>query len=342
MNLRASLLLFLICLVPTASIAQTIISSNDCSCPDFWILASNENPRSGEIVELEIASNDKAILEGQFVWTVSGGDILSGQGTRKIAVRLQGTGKPISQAGFGISRLGRRSWTFTVRSDSSLCRCKHSTKAMVVDSPVNLVNNVANVTDLKLSASKLVLPCRPGQSSREGSKRPKSMIVDVATKAFDREGDVLTFSYTVSGGRLVGTGQNVKWDLNGLDPGKYTITAGVDDGCGLCGKTWTEDVTVSECEPACGHVECPTITITGPDILGEENTFTTNISGGSFQEVSYDWVVTDGEIVSGQGTPLVKVKLRPTSSITVKVGGLERGMCINTDTRHFYNGVAKP
>jgi len=48
----------------------------------------------------------------------------------------------------------------------------------------------------------------------------------------------------ISGGRIVGTGAKVFWNLNGLLPGTYTITAGVDDGCGVCGKTVTQSLTV--------------------------------------------------------------------------------------------------
>ena len=61
---------------------------------------------------------------------------------------------------------------------------------------------------------------------------------------FDPESDVLTYNYTVSGGRIVGQGANVKWDVGGFSPGHYTITAGVNDGCGVCGKTQTKTITV--------------------------------------------------------------------------------------------------
>ena len=40
------------------------------------------------------------------------------------------------------------------------------------------------------------------------------------------------------------SGSRVLWDLDGAYPGTYTITAGVDDGCGICGKTITKSVTI--------------------------------------------------------------------------------------------------
>jgi hypothetical protein len=47
--------------------------------------------------------------------------------------------------------------------------------------------------------------------------------------------DNLTFNYTVSGGRLIGQGASVKWDLSGVRPGTYTATVGVDSSNPNCG-----------------------------------------------------------------------------------------------------------
>jgi hypothetical protein len=68
--------------------------------------------------------------------------------------------------------------------------------------------------------------------------------ISVKTIAVDPENDILTYVYTVTGGRIVGTGANVKWDLSGVRSGTYTITAGVDDGCGICGQTRSMTIVV--------------------------------------------------------------------------------------------------
>ncbi len=68
--------------------------------------------------------------------------------------------------------------------------------------------------------------------------------IEVVTTAVNPDGDPLTYAYTVSGGKIIGTGSRVVWDLTGVLPGKYTITAAVDDGCGFCGQPKTEFVTV--------------------------------------------------------------------------------------------------
>lgn len=107
---------------------------------------------------------------------------------------------------------------------------------------------VASVSNLTLSADELVI-CPDGADNKKCSD--KKMEISVDTEANDPEGDVLTYHYNISGGRIIGEGAKVVWDLSGVEPGTYTITAGVDDGCGICGTTVTKTVAVKECS------DCP-------------------------------------------------------------------------------------
>jgi len=68
--------------------------------------------------------------------------------------------------------------------------------------------------------------------------------VKVETIAGDPDNDILTYNYTVTGGKVIGEGSKVIWSLKAVLPGTYSITAGVDDGCGICGKTITRSVTI--------------------------------------------------------------------------------------------------
>ena len=187
-----------------------------------------------------------------------------------------------------------------------------------------VVNGFANVTNLALSNTTVTTPCPPGYRAAEGATCSDDLAVNVATTAVDPENDVLTYNYTVSGGRIVGTGANVSWDLTGAQPGTYTITAGVDDSCGVCGQTQTKTITVAECK--CVKVcECPIFGITGPAGVttpGETMTFTANVSGGSGEAVTYNWDVSAGTIVEGQGTPVIRVATTPEmagSNVTATV-----------------------
>lgn len=169
-------------------------------------------------------------------------------------------------------------------------------------------NQFANVTALTLSDETITLPCPAGMRPADGTTCADATTVNVTTTAVDPENDVLTYNYTVSGGRIVGTGANVQWDLSGAAPGTYTITAGVDDGCGLCGKTETRTITIAECQcvPAC---DCHSISVSGPAGItapGDTMTFTANVTGGNI--TTYDWTVSGGTIESGQGTPSITVR----------------------------------
>jgi hypothetical protein len=174
-----------------------------------------------------------------------------------------------------------------------------------------IVNQAANVTALTLSDTTVSLPCPPGFRSTSGACND-STTVSVTTTAIDPENDVLTYNYTVSGGRIVGTGANVQWDVAGLAPGSYTVTAGVDDGCGICGTTQTQTLTVATCPDCVRICECPTISITDPAGItnpGETMTFTANASGGTQDAITYNWSVSAGTIESGQGTPSITVRV---------------------------------
>jgi hypothetical protein len=195
-----------------------------------------------------------------------------------------------------------------------------------------IINIPANVTAVTLSDETVTLPCAAGFVPREGTTCNDSTSVNVSTSASDAENDVLTYNYTVSGGRVVGSGANVSWDLSGAKAGTYTITAGVDDGCGLCGKTETKTITIAECDcvPACN---CPSVSVSGPAGItapGDAMTFTANVSGGSQTDVTYNWEVSRGTIESGQGTP----------SITVRTSAADAGQNVAATVNVGLAGVA--
>ena len=113
--------------------------------------------------------------------------------------------------------------------------------------PLDENNKPPDVTDLTLSQTEVAASCPSGQVPQEGMAYDDKMTVQVTTTAVDPEKDVVVYNYTVSGGRIVGQGSRVSWNLTGIAPGTYTITAGVDDGCGICGQTQTRTITIRSC-----------------------------------------------------------------------------------------------
>ncbi|MGQ0541612.1 MAG: hypothetical protein ACT4O9_07160 [Blastocatellia bacterium] len=193
----------------------------------------------------------------------------------------------------------------------------------------DIINPPANVTALTVSDDRITLPCGPGTVSRSGAACNDSTSVNVTTTAVDPDNDVLVYNYTVSGGRIVGQGANVSWDLSGAAPGTYTITAAVDDGCGICGKTETKTVTIEGCIDCIPRCACPSLSVTGPAGItnpGDAMTFTANVSGGA--DLTYNWTVSGGTIESGQGTRSILVRTTVADAgsnitATVDLGGLD-------------------
>lgn len=188
-------------------------------------------------------------------------------------------------------------------------------------------NKPPSVDSVTISDTMIMLPCPTGTRSK-ANQCNDNRTVDVATRASDPENDVLTYNYTVSGGRIVGQGANVQWDLSNAQPGTYTITTGVDDGCGVCGKTDTKTIEVKacpDCEPVC---ECVNIGVSGPTGItnpGDSMTFTANVGGSG--DYTYNWTVSNGTITSGQGTSSITVATTSAMAgenvtATVDVGGL--------------------
>lgn len=107
-------------------------------------------------------------------------------------------------------------------------------------------NYYASVKDITLSRTEIKTNCSNGNTSCSD----KIQTIEVATEAPNPGNDFYFYSYKVSGGKIVGQGSKVIWDLSGVKPGTYTITAAVDNGCNFCGKTITKEVKVIEC-PDC-------------------------------------------------------------------------------------------
>jgi len=54
----------------------------------------------------------------------------------------------------------------------------------------------------------------------------------ITSVASDPDGDPLTYSYTTTGGQIVGSGEKVQFDSTGLSPGSYSVKCSVSDGRG--------------------------------------------------------------------------------------------------------------
>ncbi|MBV9241147.1 MAG: hypothetical protein JO314_03980, partial [Acidobacteria bacterium] len=192
--------------------------------------------------------------------------------------------------------------------------------------PAPAVNRPPTISSVTLSSNTITIPCPPGSHSRSGCSDVSS--VSVSTRAMDPENDPVTYTYGVTGGRIVGSGANVTWDLGGVSPGTYTITTSVADGCTSCSKSDTETVTVKQCPDCVANCSCPTLSVSGPTNVaaaGQPMSFAATSSG----DVTYNWMVSAGHITSGQGSSNITVDTTGLAgqSVTATVEISGGGMC---------------
>lgn len=83
--------------------------------------------------------------------------------------------------------------------------------------------------ELQASTTLITYPCPPSGRSASGSC-PATADFQVALRAVTKTSNKQSvYSYTVTGGRVVGEDSKVIWDLSGAWPGSYTATVEVKD-----------------------------------------------------------------------------------------------------------------
>ena len=153
--------------------------------------------------------------------------------------------------------------------------------------------------------------------------------VQLLAHATSASGAAIHYRWTVDGGKLSGTGATATWDLTGSRPGSYHAVADVDEGNDYCASFASVGVVVLDCPPPPPALpSCPEVKISCPDNVTDKApvTFSATISGGTPNAVpAYNWTVSNGHILSGQGTSSITVDTAglsgQTISATVDVGG---------------------
>jgi len=120
----------------------------------------------------------------------------------------------------------------------------------------------------------------------------------------------IRYRWNANAGHLSGDGATVTWDLSGAKPGYYRANVDIDTGSGdeLCQAFTSTTVLVKSCPPPVPV--CPNVVVSCPQnvVLGEPVTFTSSYTGGSSAITPvYNWTVSAGTIIEGQGTNSIRV-----------------------------------
>jgi hypothetical protein len=146
--------------------------------------------------------------------------------------------------------------------------------------------------------------------------------VQLTAKAVSPNGNPIRYKWTTSDGLISGEGPTVTWNLAGLKPGYHKASLDiVSTGSeGTCQAFSSVSVLVNPCaevRPVCPAIEisCPTnVTIDQP------LTFKSTYSGGIPANVTpvYNWTVSAGTIIAGQGTDTITVDTKGLAGQTVR------------------------
>jgi hypothetical protein len=154
---------------------------------------------------------------------------------------------------------------------------------------------------LSLTASKSVVTTCEGSAPQ----------VQLNAPATSPAGNPIRYRWTTTSGRINGEGPSVVWDLAGVAPGVYKATINIQTGNiqGECEAFTSTVVVVKGCapaiQPACPNVEmvCPTNVA-----VDQRVTFSANVYGGiPLVSPAYNWTVSAGSIIEGQGTSSINV-----------------------------------
>jgi hypothetical protein len=173
---------------------------------------------------------------------------------------------------------------------------------------------------LNLTADSSVVSACPGEGT-------SSSRVQLNAKLNAPSGNPIRYRWSTSAGRIDAEGTTVTWDLSGLEPGYYQafVHADTNNGEGVCEALSSTTVLVNRCAP---RPVCPTAVIICPEniVADAPLTFSTTVTGGlAGVAPRYNWTLSAGRIVEGQGTSSITVDTTgltgQTVKATVSIGG---------------------
>lgn len=145
--------------------------------------------------------------------------------------------------------------------------------------------------------------------------------VRLTANAVSPNGNPIKYKWTTTAGTIVGEGPVVTWNLAGLKPGYHKASLDiVSTGSeGVCEAFSSVSVLINACAPV--RPVCPAIEITCPTTIGMDQPviFTSRFTGGTpGVKPVYNWTVSAGTIIEGQGTDTIKVDTAGLAGQTVR------------------------
>lgn len=146
--------------------------------------------------------------------------------------------------------------------------------------------------------------------------------VRLTATAVSPDGNPIKYRWTTTAGVITGDGPVVTWNLAGLKPGYHKASLDIETAVpeGSCQAFASLTVLVTPCPPV--RPVCPNVEVTCPTNIGIDQplTFTSRATGGTPAGVTplYNWSVSAGTIMEGQGTDTIKVDTTGLAGQTVR------------------------
>ena len=187
-----------------------------------------------------------------------------------------------------------------------------SASAVFAQQPVK-TSSVFTPLSLNITADSSVVSTCAGEGTSNSH-------VQLNAKANSPGGNPARYRWSTSAGRIDAEGPTVTWDLSGLEPGYYQafVQADTSNGVEVCEAFSSTTVLVNRCAP---RPSCPTAVIVCPENVVADSllTFSTTLTGGlAGVEPVYNWTLSAGRIIEGQGTSSIKVDTKGLAGQTIK------------------------
>ena len=141
----------------------------------------------------------------------------------------------------------------------------------------------------------------------------------VVANATDPDNHTLLYTWSVTGATIRGEGREVTWDLSGVAEGTYTATVELNDGNQhtATGSTTVSVALCSGCERP--PPPCPAVSVScSNQVDNQPITFEATVVGGDpKRKPVYNWSVTAGTIIGGQGTSKITVDISALGSRSI-------------------------
>jgi PKD domain-containing protein len=180
---------------------------------------------------------------------------------------------------------------------------------------------------IEVTASRSLVKLRPNPPFAPDNCEPtESQVRLYANTTSPFKGD-MNFTWQVPVGRLIAKNREATWDLSDVKEGTYTATVEASNK-----HKHTASASITVAVVMCPSFlpdppPCATISVSCPSTAESKGsvTFEATVSGGPEITPTFEWSLSAGKIISGQGTPKITVDVsslgHKSVTATVTVGG---------------------